>query len=126
MNVVPLPGSLTAEARYAGSEFVYLDFAAAQPNQPPVARDDGIHVLGGAPRIFDARANDSDADGDALTVELLGAPSHGAEAVVIVTDGLGPFPERAPAVPTLWVLTGASTAEPPFGRRARFGRAATI
>ena len=55
-----------------------------------------------------------------------GAPSHGAEAVVIVTDGLGPFPERAPAVPTLWVLTGASTAEPPFGRRARFGRAATI
>jgi predicted metal-dependent peptidase len=54
-----------------------------------------------------------------------GSPTHGAEAAVIVTDGLGPFPERAPAVPTLWVLTGASPAEPPFGRRARFGRAAT-
>jgi predicted metal-dependent peptidase len=53
------------------------------------------------------------------------SPTHGAEAAVIFTDAVGPFPERPPAVPTLWVLTGSSPAEPPFGRRARFGRAAT-
>ena len=53
------------------------------------------------------------------------SPTRGAEAAVIFTDGLGPFPERAPALPTLWVLTGASPAQPPFGRRARFGRSAT-
>jgi predicted metal-dependent peptidase len=52
-------------------------------------------------------------------------PTRGAEAAVIFTDGIGPFPERAPAVPTLWVLTGTSPAVPPFGRRARFGRTAS-
>jgi predicted metal-dependent peptidase len=49
------------------------------------------------------------------------SPTRGAEALVVFTDGLGPFPDRAPAIPTLWVLTGASPAEPPFGRRARLG-----
>lgn len=45
-----------------------------------------------------------------------GSPTYGAEAAVVFTDGLGPFPEKPPAVPTLWVLasrTGLVT--PPFG-----------
>lgn len=46
-----------------------------------------------------------------------GSPTFGAEAAVIFTDGVGPCPDVAPAVPTLWVLASRrATVAPPFGR----------
>lgn len=49
-----------------------------------------------------------------------GSPTLGAEAAVIFTDGIGPFPDHAPAVPTLWVLAGRSpVTAPPFGHAVR-------
>jgi predicted metal-dependent peptidase len=51
------------------------------------------------------------------------SPSSGADALVVFTDGAGPFPDPPPAVPTLWVLTATAIEAPPFGRRVSFGRA---
>ncbi len=45
-----------------------------------------------------------------------GTPTFGAEAAVVFTDGLGPYPDAVPAIPALWVLTGrALESPPPFG-----------
>ncbi len=45
--------------------------------------------------------------------------SHGVCGVVYFTDGEGPFPERPPALPTLWVLTREDAAFAcPWGARA--------
>lgn len=43
----------------------------------------------------------------------------GPDGVVYFTDGLGPVPERAPGVPTLWVLTRDGPFHCPWGARAR-------
>ena len=44
------------------------------------------------------------------------SPTFGAEAAVIFTDGVGPYPDVAPAVPTLWVLASRrAPVAPPFG-----------
>jgi predicted metal-dependent peptidase len=49
-----------------------------------------------------------------------GSPTLGAAATVVFTDGIGPYPESSPAVPTLWVLTGrSSSCRPPFGHVVR-------
>lgn len=49
-----------------------------------------------------------------------GSPTLGAEAAVVFTDGVGPFPDTPPAVPTLWVLTGNDApVRPPFGHVVR-------
>lgn len=47
---------------------------------------------------------------------LLGA--HGVSGVIYFTDGQGPFPERPPAVPTLWVLSKDEPFACPWGARA--------
>jgi predicted metal-dependent peptidase len=49
--------------------------------------------------------------------------SHGASGVVYFTDGQGPFPERAPRVPVLWVLTKPIDFACPWGGRAHLPRA---
>jgi predicted metal-dependent peptidase len=51
---------------------------------------------------------------------LLGAERP--DGVVYFTDGLGPFPERAPTVPVLWVLTKPEAFACPWGARARLER----
>ena len=49
-----------------------------------------------------------------------GSPTYGAEAAVVFTDAVGPVPEAAPAVPTLWVLASRTgLAAPPFGHTVR-------
>jgi predicted metal-dependent peptidase len=45
-----------------------------------------------------------------------------ADGVVYFTDGQGPFPERAPDVPVLWVLTKPLEFECPWGARAAIVR----
>jgi predicted metal-dependent peptidase len=52
---------------------------------------------------------------------FLGA--HGADGVIYFTDGDGPYPETAPRVPTLWMLTKPGEFECPWGLRARLTRA---
>jgi hypothetical protein len=54
-------------------------------NNEPVAVDDTVVVDEDAAVTFDVRSNDSDADGDALTVELLGSVAHGT--LVVNADG---------------------------------------
>ena len=49
--------------------------------------------------------------------------SHGASGVVYFTDGQGPFPEQAPRVPVLWILTKPIDFACPWGSRARLPRA---
>jgi predicted metal-dependent peptidase len=44
------------------------------------------------------------------------------DGVIYFTDGLGPFPERPPAVPVLWVLTKPGDFACPWGQRATFTR----
>jgi predicted metal-dependent peptidase len=45
--------------------------------------------------------------------------AHGADGVVYFTDGEGPFPEREPALPVLWMLTKPSSFACPWGARAK-------
>jgi predicted metal-dependent peptidase len=44
------------------------------------------------------------------------------EGVIYFTDGEGPFPEQAPSVPVLWVLTKAGKFPCPWGTKARLER----
>ena len=46
-----------------------------------------------------------------------------AQGLVYFTDGDGPLPDRAPAIPVLWVLTKPDAFECPWGARARMTRA---
>ena len=54
---------------------------APPSNTEPVALDDSATTSAEAPVVLDVLANDSDPDGDALTIVEVGTPSHG-EAVV--------------------------------------------
>lgn len=47
--------------------------------------------------------------------------SYGVDGVVYFTDGDGPYPEAAPPVPTLWVLTKPFDFSCPWGERAFLG-----
>ncbi|MCL4862624.1 MAG: tandem-95 repeat protein, partial [Caldilineaceae bacterium] len=63
-------------------------FGAAQtnpddPNTPPVAVDDAVATQRDQPVTINVLGNDSDADGDPLTVSAIGAPLHGTAT----TDG---------------------------------------
>lgn len=51
--------------------------------------------------------------------------AHGVDGVVYFTDGEGPYRERPPAVPVLWMLTKPSAFACPWGVRARLDLAAT-
>jgi uncharacterized repeat protein (TIGR01451 family) len=50
----------------------------APPNNPPTANDDTASTVVGTPVVIDVLANDSDPDGDALTVVGHTDPSHGS------------------------------------------------
>lgn len=50
-------------------------------NADPVARDDTLAVAAGTPGTLDPRANDTDANGDALTVVGVTQPSRGTAAI---------------------------------------------
>lgn len=44
------------------------------------------------------------------------------DGVIYFTDGQGPFPEQAPPVPVLWVLTKPEAFACPWGSKAKLGR----
>jgi predicted metal-dependent peptidase len=45
--------------------------------------------------------------------------AHAADGVVYFTDGEGPYPERPPHLPVLWILTKPNEFKCPWGTRAR-------
>ena len=65
----------------------------AQPNQPPVAVGDAAATPSGQPVTIDVLANDSDPDGDPLTIASVGAPTFGTAVIqgnrVIYTPAAG-------------------------------------
>jgi hypothetical protein len=70
---------------YSGSSFHYnSDFDSdvttitATPNTPPVAADDSASTAPGSPVTVAVLANDSDADGDPLTITGHSTPAHGS------------------------------------------------
>ena len=52
-----------------------------QPNQPPVAVDDQVTAPPSGGLTFDPRVNDSDFDGDALTIISVGPTGHGTVSI---------------------------------------------
>jgi hypothetical protein len=54
----------------------------APPNQPPVAVNDAAATISGVPVTVDVIANDSDPDGDPLTVQSVTAPALGTAQIV--------------------------------------------
>jgi hypothetical protein len=48
------------------------------PNRAPEANDDNASTATDTPVTIDVLANDSDADGDPMTISAVGAPSHGS------------------------------------------------
>ena len=49
---------------------------------------------------------------------------HQVDAVIYFTDGMGPFPASNPGIPTLWVLSGRTPFECPWGWKLRLEPAA--
>ena len=54
---------------------------ASAPNRPPLARDDSASTLPAQPVDIDVLGNDSDPDGDALTLLSLTPPAHGTATI---------------------------------------------
>jgi len=80
--------SFTYTVRDAGGAEVTAEVTVTvtNPNTPPIAQDDRLVTTQGAIAIKDVLANDSDPDGDPLTiVELLDLPGSDV-AVITVTD----------------------------------------
>ncbi|MFN8489605.1 MAG: cadherin-like domain-containing protein [Caldilineaceae bacterium] len=95
------------------------------PNQAPTAANDTATANAGSPVTIDVLANDSDPNGDALTITIDGPPSHGTATVTngkviytatagfsgtdsftyIVSDGKG---GTATATVTITVTAGSS------------------
>nr|MBC8371689.1 SUMF1/EgtB/PvdO family nonheme iron enzyme [Planctomycetota bacterium] len=53
-----------------------------QPNNPPVAVDDSASVIEGTIVTIDVLSNDSDPDGDALSIYSVTAPANGTASIV--------------------------------------------
>lgn len=66
-------------------------------NSPPVSADDNATVLFGASTIVDVLANDSDVDGDALSV-ISFEHSNPPEFGTLIDNGDGTFSYKAPAI----------------------------
>jgi hypothetical protein len=65
----------------------------ARPNQPPVANDDAATTISGTPVTIAVLANDSDPDGDPLTLQSVTTPALGSAAIsgnaVVYTPAAG-------------------------------------
>jgi hypothetical protein len=100
---VPQGGAIGGRSRYAqyrvdltsadpsatpAIDDVTVGFALVPPNHPPVAVADSYNAMQETPLTIagpGVLANDTDADGDALTAVLVTSPAHGA--VVLAADG---------------------------------------
>ena len=69
-----------------------VDVTVLPVNDPPLAGDDAAETVEDTPAFIDVLANDSDPDGDTLTVVEVSAPTHGT-AVVADTGAVEYTPE---------------------------------
>ncbi|WP_310542643.1 Ig-like domain-containing protein [Phenylobacterium sp.] len=76
--------SYTISDGRGGSATATVSMTVRAANQAPVAVNDATSTPSNAVLTFDPRLNDSDPDGDALSVSAVGTPAHGT-----VTIGLG-------------------------------------
>lgn len=51
------------------------------PNDPPVARDDSATVIGGSPSTISVLANDSDPNGNSLSIQAVTQPANGTTTI---------------------------------------------
>lgn len=80
-------GTITQVGGYAIHSFTTGGtFTPSTANTAPVAVNDSLTAVSGAARMFDPRTNDSDANGDALTVVSVGTASHGTVALKSIGD----------------------------------------
>jgi hypothetical protein len=68
-----------------GGDTGVISIAVSDPNAPPVAVDDTVDTDEGTPVTLDPAANDTDPDGDTLTVTDIGTPTNGT--AVLNGDG---------------------------------------
>ncbi|HEY3352550.1 MAG TPA: Ig-like domain-containing protein [Polyangia bacterium] len=81
----------------ASSPALPVTLTVAEVNSPPAAVDDTATVRRGRATAIDPRANDTDADGDTLTITDVSAPAHGTvvnhgTSLSYTASGNGPFP----------------------------------
>ena len=72
---------VTITAGETTNAFIGLD-AETSSNAPPTAADDAVATFRNVPVVIDVLANDSDDDGDALTITSVGEPTLGSVAIV--------------------------------------------
>lgn len=75
-------GALTASA------FVTVTVNAT--NIPPIARNDTVVTFEDTPVSFDPRANDTDANGDALSITAVGVPANGVATFIATSINYTP------------------------------------
>jgi hypothetical protein len=89
LHVYTAPGSYTVTLTVSGPAGVdtnarpSLIEVAPDPNLAPVAIDDMVTTTEGIPVVIAVLTNDSDPDGDTLTISAVATPQHGA----VVIDG---------------------------------------
>jgi YD repeat-containing protein len=89
LNYVPVNGfagpvtfSYTASDGRGGTATASVTITlTVPPNAAPVAANDNVVVEPGQTLTFDPRSNDSDLDGDALTITSVGLPPQGSAAI---------------------------------------------
>ena len=83
-NTPPTSGG-AVESTYANNcgGWLAVSVANAPPPQTPPSAVDDFYTVAGSPwqAIFDPRANDSDPDGDALTIIAVSTPAHGTAVI---------------------------------------------
>ncbi|MGE0880867.1 MAG: Ig-like domain-containing protein, partial [Acidimicrobiia bacterium] len=72
----------TVSDGHGGQATARVNVTVTQPNRPPVAERDNATTVRNTALVIDVLANDSDPDGDVLTIGSVTAPSHGSTAVV--------------------------------------------
>lgn len=83
------PPALYDDSPYRSSDHdpVVVGLNLAQPNQAPIANDDSATVIVGQSVTFSVLANDSDPDGDSISVSSFTAPAQGS----VIDNGNGSF-----------------------------------
>ncbi|GAB4251164.1 MAG: hypothetical protein Kow00109_26940 [Acidobacteriota bacterium] len=72
----------TAEDSAGNAATGQVSVVVTPVNDPPITNEDRVEVVAGEVVTVDVLANDSDVDGDSLTLVAVGAPAHGTAEVV--------------------------------------------
>lgn len=90
LQVVETTGEVLTKSNFVmnranDEKYLYLIWDYTSKNKPPVAVDDFIFVESGQAKTVDLRSNDTDPDGDTLSVIIVTQPQYGD--VIINGDG---------------------------------------